>query len=69
MVPEFDQVIFDPETQVGEIVGPVQTKVCACVRVIQCGLPKNRNYAESHNTYVSYLISPVGDPSLDIISL
>lgn len=27
MVPEFDQVIFDPETQLGEIVGPVQTKV------------------------------------------
>jgi len=27
MVPEFDKVIFSPETALGEVVGPVQTKV------------------------------------------
>ena len=26
MVPEFDSVIFDPNTNLGEVVGPVQTK-------------------------------------------
>lgn len=26
MVPEFDKVIFNPDTVVGELVGPVQTK-------------------------------------------
>ncbi|GAX22222.1 hypothetical protein FisN_19Lu291 [Fistulifera solaris] len=26
MVPEFDAVIFDPQTSLGEVVGPVQTK-------------------------------------------
>jgi len=26
MVPEFDKVIFDPETELGQVVGPVATK-------------------------------------------
>ena len=33
MVPEFDSVIFDPETQLGEVVGPVPTDVS----VFLCG--------------------------------
>jgi peptidyl-prolyl cis-trans isomerase C len=27
MVPEFDEVIFSPDTQLGEVVGPVKTEV------------------------------------------
>jgi peptidyl-prolyl cis-trans isomerase C len=30
MVPEFDAVIFDPQTSLGEVMGPVQTKVRDC---------------------------------------
>ena len=28
MVPEFDEVIFNPETKLNEVVGPVETTVC-----------------------------------------
>lgn len=28
MVPEFDKVIFSPDTNIGEVYGPLETKVC-----------------------------------------
>jgi len=36
MVAEFDQVVFSPETNIGEVVGPVQTKVRCYVFVFAC---------------------------------